>query len=374
MKIKKYQNPSSPLKPAKVYLDGKWVELESHGGGELSAGGRQFKVNSKPKSATGNKEIVVTPKGNTIINKENLKPEPVGYSSAFHSEDTIPFINTLTLGGLNNLSPTQWVRRAYDAKELLSGNMNWSDYTNSWINGNNGIVSNQFAEKHPYWSTGINLIGDGVGFGKIASNLSKTPGVYYHGSPVSGLKQLKSSYGGIYLASTKDSAKRYGGLFDGTGSIYKIENVNLGDKPLEVNGYFLPNGLIPTKQLPEDVLANLKLKLDGTDNIAQAAQDAGYSSVTFKNVLDSGKQIGLRSFLPSWMDQTVVFNNLTPTSETKRFFTELGENTLKTKVKNVANNTFKQQTILPVLGLERMNLLYSKKQGGKIAINNVKYK
>ena len=47
MKIKKYQNPSSPLKPAKVYLNDKWVELESHGGGELSAGGRQFKVNTK---------------------------------------------------------------------------------------------------------------------------------------------------------------------------------------------------------------------------------------------------------------------------------------------------------------------------------------
>ena len=183
MKIKKYQKPSGPLKPAKVYLDGKWVELESHGGGELSAGGRQFKVNSKPKSATGNKEIVVTPKGNTIINKEDLKPKPVGYSSAFHSEDTIPFINTLTLGGLNNLSPTQWIRRAYDTKELLSGNMDWSNYTNSWINGNNGIVSDQFAEKHPYWSTGINLAGDvatGIGILKpgIAQEVAaRTSGV-----------------------------------------------------------------------------------------------------------------------------------------------------------------------------------------------------
>lgn len=370
MKIKKYQNPSSPLKPAKVYLDGKWVELESHGDGNLSAGGRQFKVKTKPTSAIGNNEIVVTPKGTTSQPKTENERYKSGYSSSFHSEDAIPFINTLTLGGLNNLSPTQWIRRAYDTKKLLSGNMDWSNYTNSWINGNNGIVSNQFAEDHPYWSAGINLVGDGIGFGKIASNLSKTPGVYYHGSPVSGLKQLKSPYGGIYLASTKGSAKRYGGQFEGTGSVYKINNVNLGDKPLKVNGYFLPNGLIPSKQLPEDVLAHLNFKLASTDNIAQAAQDAGYSSVTFKNVLDQGKQIGLRSFMPSWMDQTVVFNNLTPVSETKRFFTELGENTLKAKIQDIANNIFKQQTILPTLGSERMNLLYSKKQGGKLKINN----
>lgn len=164
------------------------------------------------------------------------------------------------------------------------------------------------------------------GFKQVSNKLgfSKVPGTYYHGSPRTGLKELIPTDNGVYLASTKNSAKRYGGLFEGTGSVYKVENVDLGNKPLQVNGYFLPNGLIPSKQLPQDVLSRLKVR-GSSDAIANAAQQAGYTSVTFKNVLDQGRQLGIRSFVPSWMDQTVVFDKLTPVSESKRFFTKLFE-------------------------------------------------
>ena len=37
-----------------------------------------------------------------------------------------------------------------------------SDWSNSWINGNNGITSNKFAKEHPYWSMAANLAGDAV--------------------------------------------------------------------------------------------------------------------------------------------------------------------------------------------------------------------
>ena len=57
---------------------------------------------------------------------------------------------------MNNLSPTQWARRFYDAPKLFSGNMSFSDYTNRWLNGNEGIVSVNFEKNHPYISMAIN--------------------------------------------------------------------------------------------------------------------------------------------------------------------------------------------------------------------------
>lgn len=84
--IQRYKDPSGPLKPARVLIDGEWVELKSNGDGTLSAGNKQFKVNTKPTSVTGDKEIVVTPNGNREVDKEELKTK-VGYSSAFNGRD-----------------------------------------------------------------------------------------------------------------------------------------------------------------------------------------------------------------------------------------------------------------------------------------------
>ena len=84
MRIKKYQNPSGPL----VKINGEWYPLTSDGAGDLHIIDKQgkrkkFKVNTKPESATGDQVVVVTPKGNTVVNQEDLKPKPVGYKSAF---------------------------------------------------------------------------------------------------------------------------------------------------------------------------------------------------------------------------------------------------------------------------------------------------
>ena len=106
------------------------------------------------------------------------QPKTSNYRSAYNPDDVVKGFNALTLGGLNNLSPTQWVRRAYDTGKLLTGNMTWSGYTDSWINGNNGLVSQKFSEEHPYISTGINLVGDAATLGGISgakklTNISK---------------------------------------------------------------------------------------------------------------------------------------------------------------------------------------------------------
>ena len=66
------------------------------------------------------------------------------------------FLDAITLGGLNNLSPTQWARRLYDLTPLVRGDMNGSDYINRWAFGNEGIVSADFANRHPYGALAIN--------------------------------------------------------------------------------------------------------------------------------------------------------------------------------------------------------------------------
>lgn len=94
-------------------------------------------------------------------------------NSSYNTDDIIKGFNALTLGGLNNLSPTQWARRFYDAPKLFSGNMSFSDYTNKWLNGNSGIVSNKFAEEHPYYSAAINMAGD-IGGLQLLKSLPST--------------------------------------------------------------------------------------------------------------------------------------------------------------------------------------------------------
>lgn len=83
---------------------------------------------------------------------------PQKYSSSFDKDGFENFVNAATLGGLNNLSPTQWIRRGYDAaKGKLTAD--------SWFNGNNGIVTNKFANEHPILAGVTNMSGDVLGFG-----------------------------------------------------------------------------------------------------------------------------------------------------------------------------------------------------------------
>lgn len=95
-------------------------------------------------------------KGTMLLSDINVTAaHPKNYRSSYSPDDVIKGFDILTLGGLNNLSPTQWARRGYD---LINGNLT----TDSWFNGNAGIVSNKFSQEHPYYSALINGIGDGI--------------------------------------------------------------------------------------------------------------------------------------------------------------------------------------------------------------------
>lgn len=84
--------------------------------------------------------------------------KPQKYSSSFDNSGFENFINAATLGGLNNLSPTQWMRRGYDA---INGKLTFDN----WINGNNGIVSNKYSKSNPVTSNILNALGDITLFG-----------------------------------------------------------------------------------------------------------------------------------------------------------------------------------------------------------------
>lgn len=112
------------------------------------------------------------------ITRKQQKPIST-YRSAYNPGDIIKGFNALTLGGLNNLSPTQWIGRYKDLNKLLISqmpgtkrSMTWSGFVNNWLNGNSGVVSEKFAQEHPYWTLGINGVGDAIALGGL-SNASK---------------------------------------------------------------------------------------------------------------------------------------------------------------------------------------------------------
>lgn len=78
-------------------------------------------------------------------------------------------VNAGALGGVNNLSVTQWVGRARDTKTLFNGKMTFPEYVDRWYFGNNGIFTDKYAEEHPKVSAATNFVIDAVvPFGKFA--------------------------------------------------------------------------------------------------------------------------------------------------------------------------------------------------------------
>ena len=86
---------------------------------------------------------------------------PKNYRSSFDGSlsNFINTINAMTGGISNRFSPTQNVRAVYD---LFDQDLSTQDKINSIVYGNNGIVSNEFAEEHPILSAGANMFGDAV--------------------------------------------------------------------------------------------------------------------------------------------------------------------------------------------------------------------
>ena len=76
--------------------------------------------------------------------------------------DPLTMLNLASAGTANYMfSPTQTIRLGID---LANGK--GEDYLKGqFFEGNNGIVSDNFAQEHPYWSMAINAVGDTAAFG-----------------------------------------------------------------------------------------------------------------------------------------------------------------------------------------------------------------
>lgn len=83
---------------------------------------------------------------------------------------TMEALNAITGGMLNRLSASQNLRFGYD---LLTGN--FADAGRGFVYGNNGVVSDSFAQQHPYWSMLINGAADVGAAGGFGSGM--IPGV-----------------------------------------------------------------------------------------------------------------------------------------------------------------------------------------------------
>lgn len=152
-------------------------------GGWTRANGNDIKFDEE----TGELVDQVTgEKGTMMLPEVIIKPRHYdAYNSTYDPWGALKGFNALTLGGLNNLSPSQWARRAYDLPKTMFGPMRFSTYMDRWINGNEGIVSSNFEQNHPYQSALYNGVFDILSAGgsikgpKVAHNIKNRNQFFY---------------------------------------------------------------------------------------------------------------------------------------------------------------------------------------------------
>lgn len=113
-----------------------------------------------------NDEILLNKGGVRTKNYQRALQSNPNFSNDWDMASNIgEFVNVSTGGLLNRLSPTQNLRLIYDG--FTGENINPLDPNSSWW-GNTGIVSQSFAQDHPYLSFGINGLADGLAFKGMA--------------------------------------------------------------------------------------------------------------------------------------------------------------------------------------------------------------
>ena len=145
------------IKPLGGYKNGKRPGFKDGKGGYVRQNGNDIKFDED----TGELVDQVTGERGTMLLPEITitRANPKNYRSSYDPNAAMEGFNILTFGGLNNVDPTQWARRVYDLPKTMFGPMRFSTYMDRWINGNEGLVSSNFQQQHPWYSAGINLLG-----------------------------------------------------------------------------------------------------------------------------------------------------------------------------------------------------------------------
>lgn len=238
------------------------------------------------------------------------------YGSTYNSEDVLKGFNALTAGGLNNLSPTQWARRIYDLPKLATGDMNFSTYANRWLNGNEGIVSHNFEQNHPYWSFAFNAGGDAL-TGAAANKLQQLNKLNRLERWTTGIPHkvdrntkewmadlFRKGYNGTIWTSDNPDYGRYFADIDNGGTLFDIyidpKKLNILETPKIENGYTLWNKLPFTAKRGRIILDD-KAQLNPNINMYKT-KDA-----FFKN-----KQDGLSSEYWNWPKEQTIHPIIDP--------------------------------------------------------------
>ena len=100
---------------------------------------------------------VTPPEKEKSINDNWQKAYAKGIPSGTMASD-IETMNAVTGGALNLIIPSQVVGAAIHSDKP-------QDYFLNLLKGNNGIVTDNFSKKHPYWSIAANGLFDGIAFG-----------------------------------------------------------------------------------------------------------------------------------------------------------------------------------------------------------------
>ncbi len=182
-----------------------------------------------------NDEIMLNPDNIRVKNYRKAETRNPDFSQNWDMFSNIyDFTNIATAGAINRFSPTQNIRLTLDA---VRGN----NVVDSWM-GNNGIVTDRFAKKHPYWSMAINGVGDGLMTGVRAKNFD--PKVQYR-VPDLNNRNIWHDWGSeslVQLGNIKVSKIPKKGSFTKLGLGFdvrkKLEANNVpGHVPYEYQGY-----------------------------------------------------------------------------------------------------------------------------------------
>lgn len=267
------------------------------------------------------------------IGLPDITIRPRTYSSSFDGSvaGNLDVLNALTGGVLNRFSPTQNLRLAYDIA-------NGRDWRSSWM-GNNGLVSDTFAKKHPLATMLLNGAGDtGAAFGiskvgQYINGLSKLRGrtLSYTGVPPQNVYNFEHNSYNDYNTWTSNSpqyAKKYTIGTKGKGKIYKVygnstnplkvptaddnsvmwwENMPVHktkDGKIALNStidyvkgkaepYKISENRDVTYAVPDRFVTKIKQKLDplyrggmSTDEVVGFARENGHDATIFHNIDD----------------------------------------------------------------------------------------
>lgn len=304
----------------KYYPGFKNGKLPKYGGGKIpyvASDGTQYNIDP---NVVGSDQINITAP-EVVVTGTDRRPTYQRYdaeNSTYDSENIEKGFNAFTLGGFNNVDPTQWARRVYDLPKTIFGPMRFSTYMDRWINGNEGLVSSNFQQKHPWYSAGVNLLGGAALVGgstqgpRIAHNIANRNQFFYkYLTPFSYDHPLKR---GLNVAQKILTEPKINLPQDFTPSWMSKINNGIGKDSHGTYIGYIPENIIAKAELngientPEYI--DYALKLSRLENRFRDAAFRKYLNLPERDPLYIANQDGTFSYNLPYIEQQYAKNGL----------------------------------------------------------------